>query len=43
MLDGRSDSAPAGAGDIYDSSAASGWDNTPTAGTADVSDDDIPF
>ncbi len=43
MLDGRSDSAPAGAGDIYDSSASAGWDNTPSAGTADVADDDIPF
>lgn len=43
MLDGRSDSAPAGAGDIYDSSASSGWDSTPSAGTADVADDDIPF
>lgn len=43
MLDGRGDGAPAGAGDIYDS-AASGWDNTPAAGTsADVVDDDIPF
>lgn len=42
MLDGRSDSAPAGAGDIYDSSA-SGWDNTPSAGASDVADDDIPF
>lgn len=43
MLDGRSDSAPAGVGDIYDSSATSGWDNTPSAGTANVVDDDIPF
>lgn len=43
MLDGRSDGAPAGAGDIYDSSASSGWDNTPSAGTTDVADDDIPF
>lgn len=43
MLDGRSDSAPAGAGDIYDSAATSGWDNTPSAGTADAVDDDIPF
>ena len=43
MLDGRGgDGAPAGAGDIYDSSAASGWDNTPAAGT-DVVDDDVPF
>lgn len=43
MLDGRGgDGAPAGAGDIYDSSAASGWDNTPVAGT-DVVDDDVPF
>ncbi|MCM1324806.1 MAG: single-stranded DNA-binding protein [Acetobacter sp.] len=43
MLDGRSDSAPAGAADIYDSSASAGWDNTPSAGTSDVADDDIPF
>lgn len=43
MLDGRSDGAPAGAGDIYDSSASAGWDNTPTAGSTDVADDDIPF
>lgn len=44
MLDGRGDSAPAGAGDIYDSSASSGWDSAPTAGaSADVVDDDIPF
>lgn len=44
MLDGRGgDSAPAGAGDIYDSSASSsGWDSTPSAGT-DVVDDDVPF
>ena len=43
MLDGRGgDGAPAGAGDIYDSSAASGWDSTPAAG-ADVMDDDVPF
>lgn len=44
MLDGRGDGAPAGAGDIYDSSAASGWDNTPSVNaSADVADDDIPF
>lgn len=43
MLDGRNDSAPAGAGDIYDSASSSGWDNTPTAGASDVVDDDIPF
>lgn len=43
MLDGRSDGMPAGAGDIYDSSASAGWDNTPTAGSSDVADDDIPF
>lgn len=45
MLDGRGDSAPAGAGDIYDSSSAgAGWDNTPAAsGDAGVVDDDIPF
>lgn len=44
MLDGRGDSAPAGAGDIYDSSAASaGWDSTPSAGTDSVADDDVPF
>lgn len=42
MLDGRGDSAPAGSADIYDSSAASGWDNTPSA-DAGVVDDDIPF
>lgn len=43
MLDGRGgDGASGGAGDIIDSSAASGWDNTPAAGT-DVVDDDVPF
>ncbi len=45
MLDGRGngDSAPVGAGDIYDtSSVASGWDSSPTGGT-DIVDDDIPF
>lgn len=41
MLDGRSDGAPAGSGDIYDS-ASSGWDSTPSADT-NVVDDDIPF
>jgi single-strand DNA-binding protein len=42
MLDGRAgDGAPMGSGDIYDS-AASGWDNTPSA-DAGVVDDDIPF
>ena len=42
MLDGRSDGAPQGSGDIYDSSSASaGWDATPS--TSDVADDDIPF
>jgi len=40
MLDGRSDGAPASAGDIYDSSA-SGWDSTPSDNT--VIDDDVPF
>ncbi len=43
MLDGKGDSAPAGAGDIYDSGTSAGWDNTPSAGTNDVADDDIPF
>ena len=43
MLDGRNDGAPAGSGDIYDSASSSGWDNTPSAGTNDVVDDDIPF
>lgn len=44
MLDGRGDSAPAGAGDIYDSSASSGWDSTPAGGaSSDVIDDDVPF
>lgn len=47
MLDGRSDSAPAGAGDIYDSSTM-GWDSTPAATGTDeggngLADDDIPF
>ena len=42
MLDGRSDGAPQGGNDIYDSSAASaGWDATPSS--SDVADDDIPF
>ena len=42
MLDGRSDGAPQGSGDIYDSSsAAAGWDATPS--TSDEADDDIPF
>ena len=43
MLDGRGDSAPAGAGDIYDTSAANGWDSSATAGTDAVVDDDVPF
>lgn len=44
MLDGRGDGAPAGAGDIYDSSAASGWDSTPSAAGGDsMVDDDVPF
>ncbi len=45
MLDGRGDGTPAGAGDIYDSSATSGWDSSTPAGnaSADVVDDDIPF
>jgi len=42
MLDGKGDGAPAGSGDIYDSSA-SGWDSSATAGTDAVVDDDIPF
>lgn len=43
MLDGRGDGAPAGSGDIYDSSAA-GWDSTPAAGgDNNVVDDDVPF
>lgn len=44
MLDGRGgDSAPAGAGDIYDSSA-SGWDSASAAPAGgDVIDDDLPF
>ncbi len=42
MLDGRGDNAPAGAGDIYDQTAGSGWDVGGDAG-AQVVDDDVPF
>ena len=43
MLDGRSDGAPQGSGDIYDSSsAASGWD-IDAGSSSNIADDDIPF
>ncbi len=43
MLDGRSDGAPHGSGDIYDSSSASqGWDIDSNS-SASIADDDIPF
>lgn len=42
MLDGRGDGAPAGAGDIYDASAANGWD-AGAESTAPIVDDDVPF
>jgi len=45
MLDGRGDGAPAGAADIYDQTAASGWDASAGMGdaTSQVVDDDVPF
>lgn len=46
MLDGRGDGAPAGAGDIYDQTAGSGWDSSAGMATgtdSSVVDDDIPF
>lgn len=44
MLDGRGDGAPAGSGDIYDASAAAGWDSSAGGSdTASIADDDVPF
>ena len=42
MLDGRGDSAPAGAADIYDQTAGAGWDASADA-SSQVVDDDVPF
>lgn len=42
MLDGRGDGAPAGAGDIYDSAGANGWD-AGSESAAPIVDDDVPF
>ena len=42
MLDNRSDSAPAGAADIYDQTAGAGWDSSAEA-APQVIDDDVPF
>lgn len=42
LLDGRGEGVPAGGNDVFSGSAASGWDNTPSASPADL-DDDIPF
>ena len=43
MLDGRGDSAPAGAGDIYDQTAGAGWDTGASDAANAVVDDDVPF
>lgn len=46
MLDGKGDGAPSGAADIYDQTAASGWDSSAgmsDSGSSQVVDDDIPF
>lgn len=42
MLDGRGDSAPTGAADIYDQTAGAGWDASADA-ASQVVDDDVPF
>ena len=46
MLDGKSDGAPQGVGDIYDQTAGAGWDSSAGMGTdagSQVVDDDVPF